>query len=220
MGLTGGHGCVFSKEPLNSQEDGFADHYLVGEWHQLRVAEDQSFNPGEPVYSVEITDLGDLEIIAFGDDDAEYVYRGYSSQLGANKYINLWLMECRRCDEDDLAGTAPSSCPVLIVRYRTYLSESVISEIAAELESDPATVRERLDPYRGELLNLSYLSSEYFDNNLGDHNISVVDAGTDTCLASVDQNLRKLLSNPDPETFEDLLAIVVRRAPSSPVTKD
>jgi hypothetical protein len=149
MGM-GSPQCTQSEIPLGSPQDGFVDHYLIGEW--------QGPNTDEPGPNGEFTIEADGETeLVFALDGPQQLrvywenkeFVGYSTWLNGNKYLNLRMVDCHDCDEEERTRLNNDTCPYQIVRYWTYMPKFLL---ANEPDEDIAAIDKAVKANAGRML--------------------------------------------------------------------
>jgi hypothetical protein len=214
LALTGmDGGCTQSELPLSSRDDGFADHYLVGTWHELEISEDGVFNSARLIYRVEFGDSGNLRITSYGDDAALGVYSGYSTRLGADKYLNARQTECPGCDDEESAMLAVDDCPFNILRYQTYLPDRIAREAANDSEEFRNTLVANANGLRGRLLFVDVMDDMVVDDAItagkisGEANCEHC-VGEGACIRAEQAALRGFVELGRDELYDNLLMLI------------
>lgn len=214
--LTGmtGPSCTQSEHPLSSPEDGFVDPYLVGTWYSAWISEEGLLDAETVFAIVEITADGEMRVVDYeADNDAPDIYRAWSTRLGADKYLNLQLIECPGCDEDGQRAVESGRCAYIIFRYFTYLPTDVLEEEFSDEEL--RLIQTPFDAMRGDLALYQYMDNSVVKD--------AIEAGevegeaecedcvrTGACLAADERELRQFVAPRADELFISDIGMVSR----------
>ena len=174
MGM-GSPQCTQSEVPLGSPEDGFIDHYLIGEWQGAETDE------SDPSKGLTIEPDGETAVVFELDgpqqlrvywENKEFV--GYSTWLNGNKYLNLRMVDCHDCDEEERARLNNDTCPYQIIRYWTYMPKFVL---AGEPDEDIAAIDKAVKANAGRLLFIGLMIPSFVEEQIAAAQI----AGEESC---------------------------------------
>lgn len=181
MGMVGG--CTQSRTPLSPREDGFADLYLLGKWNQLDINDQGKLEAGDLAYDVSLTENGNLHILQYEDDDTiGFVYSGFSTRLKSKKYLNVRIIGCPACDEEQLAALALDSCPYQIVQYTTFFPRNLATFAASHnKEASVDNLIEQATALRGRLLFVGIMDDDFISDAILDELIAG-DSFCETCV--------------------------------------
>lgn len=222
MGMEGS--CTHTKEPLSSIDDGFVDPYLIGNWRKI---EDETIPKlGELVYEVSVDPANTvLRIKNRKFRGGVEIYEGYSTQLNGKKYLNLKLVECLECDDQQTEDGFSNGCPYYIIQYETYISQKTLSLLfdASETEAMKEVVA-FFSGWRGRLLFTHDMSSHYIANAIREGvipgELSCDDCDTlDVCITADSETLRSFVEDHEARVYEgDIFywRMLGRELPSDP----
>ena len=181
MGMDGG--CTQSRAPLSPREDGFADLYLLGKWNVLEINAQGELEAGDLAYDVSLTENGDLHILQYNDDDAiGVVYSGFSTRLKSKNYLNVRIIGCPACDEEELAELALDSCPYQIAQYTTFLPRHLATFDAGQnKDAIVDNLIEQATALDGNLLFVGMMDDDFMSDAILDELIAG-DTDCETCV--------------------------------------
>lgn len=107
--------------PLTEREEGFVDQAIMGTWGWFEDC--ASFPDMEPdakgvCYRSEFRARFD-ESAALELADQNSVMTGYTSVLSRRRYLNLKVVDCSNCSEEQQAEIRADTCPYTILQYST-----------------------------------------------------------------------------------------------------
>lgn len=198
-------GCTQSETPLTSRNDGFVDFYLLGRWHDLDLNDQGQLITGDLAYDISLADNGDLRVLQYAGDEAEYhEYTAYSSRLDSNKYVNARLIDCTGCSEQERANIAAGHCPYQIAQYKTFLPRNLAAHFANDAGEEVANALIELSTtLRGSLVFMAGMHSDFIEGAIADESIAG-DLNKDApCISSRDDALRDFLLHHDRDIYPD-----------------
>lgn len=171
--------CSQSEIPLGSPEDGFVDYYLIGEWQEPITHE------SDPDGGLIIEPSGETGVVFELDgpqqlrvywENKEFV--GYSTWLNGNKYLNLRLVDCHNCDEEERTRLNNDTCPYQIVRYWTYMPKFMVAD---ESDEDIVAINKATKANTGRLLLIGLMLPRLVEQQIESGQIAGVES-CDTCF--------------------------------------
>jgi hypothetical protein len=209
LGMDGPPGCAGSHIPLSDRDAGFTEQYLIGRWHDLEVSDSGDFEVGQLLWEISLLDNGDLQVLSPGDEsepDSNCIeFTGFSSAIGAKKYLNLYV-DASNCDEEGQAEMEQVLCRYFIFQYATFLPRDEAVSMSAKLNAlneiadwEPASENDPIPPiletepmedpvltkkilsqaetFSGRLLFYSEMDNDFVERAIADETIK----GTDEC---------------------------------------
>lgn len=197
-------GCTQSETPLTSRENGFADLYLLGRWHNLDLNDQGNWVKGELAYDINLADNGDLRVLRYDENGIDYhEFSVYSSRLNGKKYANARKVACTGCSEQEQAGLAANHCPYQIAQYTTFLPRTLAAYAADEVGDEAANALiEFSTASRGQLVFMAVMNSDYIENAISDKTIAG-DSEKDNapCITSRADALRQFVRTHDLDIY-------------------
>ena len=197
-------GCTQSETPLTSRENGFADLYLLGRWHNLDLNDQEQLVTGDLAYDISLADNGDLRVLQYDENDTDYhEFSVYSSRLNGKKYVNARLVACTGCSEQEQVNLAANHCPYQIVQYATFLPRKLATHVADEVGDEVANALIELSTAsRGQMVFMALMNSDFIEDAILDETIAG-DSNKDNapCITSREDVLRQLLLQHDLDIY-------------------
>ena len=109
-------------------------------------------------------------------DSKEFL--GYSTWLDGNKYLNLRMVDCHDCDEEEVARLKNDTCPYQIVRYWTYMPKFMF---AGESDEDIAAINKAAKENAGKLLMIGLMIPSFVEEQIASGQIAGEEC-CDTCF--------------------------------------
>jgi hypothetical protein len=175
--------CTQSDIPLGGPEDGFVDHYLIGEWRTWRTAGGE----GEKELVFELD--GPLQIrLTYANKE----FVGYSTWLNGNKYLNLRTVDCHDCSDEERDLLEGNVCPYQILRYWTYVPEFILTELS---ESESVAISKAT---RGRILIIVLMNNDFVSEQIVAGRVAGVDRcekcfWQGACLRAAEGELRRFV---------------------------
>ena len=163
-----------SKSPLGERDQGFVDPSIMGRWGEPPWEQDGEV--AEVGFEATFDAAGELRLVSDPELDEQEVYTGHTTLLDGRRYLNLKLIDCLGCAEDERSRIKANPCPYTIWQYATQLNPAVISSLNGH-DADA------LSKFDGRFLLLVYMDLDVIDNAI-ESGLLDGDMDCDACIDS------------------------------------
>ena len=204
---------------MSTPEEGFVDHYLLGDWYSSYVSEDGQFQPEQ--LHLQITAEGNEMRVRWYDEEQYCDLTGYSSRIKDKKYANLKLQDCSYWIGTEKMASDFDACPYHLIQYKTFMPKGLAAYIdtaSRDVEVSTDAVRAAAESQRGQTLFYAFLRGDPVKRAIEGGNLAGIadceDCGSQgPCVQANAADLRAFLFERDTELYPGTLrnwVVVVR----------